>query len=119
MRVGNESLDILSRNIANSGTPGYHRQSLSVIDRLANSPSARTGGLERVFNKSLQTYYTRQVSDIGLCQRPRQRARPAAGRRSASRATPTSLDTQLSEPPQRALDHRDEPRRSGDARRAC
>lgn len=65
MRVGNESLDILSRNIANSGTPGYHRQSLAVIDRMANSPSARSGGLERVFNKSLQTYYTKQVSDTG------------------------------------------------------
>ena len=79
MRVGNESLDILSRNIANSGTPGYHRQSLSVIDRLANSPSARTGGLERVFNKSLQSYYTRAGRRHGLCQRPLQPARPAAG----------------------------------------
>lgn len=95
MRVGNESLDILSRNIANSGTPGYHRQSLSVIDRLANSPSARTGGLERVFNKSLQSYYTRQVADTGFAS---SRAN-LLNRLQASLGKPgdaTSLDTQLS-----------------------
>jgi flagellar hook-associated protein 1 FlgK len=95
MRVGNESLDILSRNIANSGTPGYHRQSLSVIDRLANSPSARTGDLERVFNKSLQSYYTRQVADTGFAS-----VRSSLlNRLQASIGRPgdaTSLDTQLS-----------------------
>jgi flagellar hook-associated protein 1 FlgK len=66
MRVGNESLDILSRNIANAGTPGYHRQGLTVVERMSTSPSAKTGGLERVFNQSLQSYYTRQVSDSGF-----------------------------------------------------
>lgn len=65
MRVGNDSLDVLSRNISNAGTPGYHRQSLSVIDRVANSPYARSGSLERVFNTSLQTYYSRTVADTG------------------------------------------------------
>ena len=96
MRVGNDSLDVLSRNIANSGTPGYHRQSLTVIDRLANSPSARTGGLERAFNQSLQTYYTRQVSETRLCQRPCERARPAAGHLGKP-GDAASLDTQLGE----------------------
>lgn len=64
LRVNQDSLDILSRNIANSGTPGYHRQSLNVIDYNAQDSSyARSAGTNRAFNTSLQTYYTRQVSD--------------------------------------------------------
>ncbi|HEY8574716.1 MAG TPA: flagellar hook-associated protein FlgK [Devosia sp.] len=64
LRVNQDSLDILSRNIANAGTPGYHRQSLNIIDYNAqNSSYARTAGANRAFNQSLQTYYTRQVSD--------------------------------------------------------
>lgn len=64
LRVSQDSLDILSRNIANSGTPGYHKQSLNVVDYNSQSSSyARTAGANRAFNTSLQTYYTRQVSD--------------------------------------------------------
>lgn len=64
LRTNQDSLDILSRNIANQGTPGYHRQSLTVVDYNSQSSSyARTVGVERAFNSSLQTYYTRQVSD--------------------------------------------------------
>lgn len=64
LRVNQDSLDILSRNIANSGTPGYHRQSLNVIDYNSQDSSyARSSGTNRAFNTSLQTYYTRQVSD--------------------------------------------------------
>jgi len=66
MGTGQASLEILSRNVANAGTPGYHRQSLSVIDTMgANSTFARTGGLERAFDQSLQAYYTDAVSDAG------------------------------------------------------
>ncbi|WP_172123593.1 MULTISPECIES: flagellar hook-associated protein FlgK [unclassified Devosia] len=64
LRVNQDSLTILSRNVANQGTPGYHRQSLSVGDyNNENSSYARTLGTTRAFNTSLQTYYTRQVSD--------------------------------------------------------
>ena len=64
LRVNQDSLDILSRNIGNAGTPGYHRQSLNIVDYNAQSSSyARTVGANRAFNLSLQTYYTRQVSD--------------------------------------------------------
>jgi flagellar hook-associated protein 1 FlgK len=64
LRVNQDSLDILSRNIANSGTPGYHRQSLNIVDYNSRDASyARSVGTNRAFNSSLQAYYNRQVSD--------------------------------------------------------
>ncbi|WP_348984742.1 flagellar hook-associated protein FlgK [Devosia sp. J2-20] len=58
------SLGLVSRNIANSGTPGYHKQSLNVVDYNTQTSSyARSVGANRAFNASLQTYYNRQVSD--------------------------------------------------------
>ena len=64
LRTNQDSLSILSRNIANSGTPGYHRQSLNVVDyNTDTSTYAKTMGATRAFNQSLQSYYTRQVSD--------------------------------------------------------
>lgn len=67
MRSGQNGLDVLSRNVANSGVPGYHRQSLSVIDTLGvNSTYVRNGTVTRAFNESLQQYYTRSMSDSGF-----------------------------------------------------
>jgi len=64
MKVGQNALDVLSGNVANSGTPGYHKRSISVIDSLGvNSTYARQGALTRTFNQSLQQHYTRAVSD--------------------------------------------------------
>lgn len=67
MRVGQSALDVLSHNVANAGTPGYHRRSVSVIDSLGvNSTYAREGQLQRTFNQALQSHYTRAVSDSGF-----------------------------------------------------
>ncbi len=64
LRVNQDSMGILSKNVANSGTPGYHRQSQTILDYNSESSSyARSTGVTRAFNKSLQTYYTRQVAD--------------------------------------------------------
>jgi flagellar hook-associated protein 1 FlgK len=64
MKIGQNALDVLSGNVANSGTPGYHKRSISVIDSLGiNSTYAREGALTRTFNQSLQQHYTRAVSD--------------------------------------------------------
>ena len=67
LRINQDSLTVVSRNIANSGTPGYHRQSLNVVDYNDHSSTyARTIGINRAFDKSLQTYYNRQVSDTAM-----------------------------------------------------
>ncbi|RUT33141.1 flagellar hook-associated protein FlgK [Arsenicitalea aurantiaca] len=64
MKVNQSALDIVSRNVANAGTPGYHRQSLTIVDSAGiNSSLVNAQGVERAFNQSLQSYYTRQVSD--------------------------------------------------------
>jgi len=67
LRINQDSIDILSRNVANAGTPGYHRQSLNVIDyNSQNGTYARSEGVNRAFNQSLQAYYNRQVADTAL-----------------------------------------------------
>lgn len=64
MKIGQNALDVLSGNVANAGTPGYHKRSISVIDSLgANSTYARQGALTRTFNQSLEQHHTRSVSD--------------------------------------------------------
>ncbi|WP_374620201.1 flagellar hook-associated protein FlgK [Devosia sp.] len=64
MKIGQNALDVLSYNVANAGTPGYHKRALSVIETLGvNSTYAREGALSRTFNQSLQQHYTRAVSD--------------------------------------------------------
>ncbi len=67
MRVGQKALDVISTNVANAGTPGYHRRSISVIDTLGvNSSYAREGALSRAFNQSLQQHYTKAVAESGF-----------------------------------------------------
>src|SRR5690606_23746480 len=67
LRTSQDSITILSRNVANAGTPGYHRQSLNIIDYSSqNGTCARTAGVDRAFSQSLQTYYNRQVADTSM-----------------------------------------------------
>ena len=64
MSVNQQALAIVSRNVANAGTPGYHRQSLNIGERLsAGSPSAATLSVNRTFNQVLQNSYVREVAD--------------------------------------------------------
>lgn len=67
MRVGQSALEVVSSNVANSGTPGYNRRSISVIDSLGvNSTYAREGGVTRAFNQSLQQHYTSTLARSGF-----------------------------------------------------
>ncbi|MBJ6986528.1 flagellar hook-associated protein FlgK [Devosia sp. MC521] len=64
LRTNQDAISVLSRNVSNAGTPGYHRQALNIVDyNTENSSYARTVGVNRAFSQSLQTYYNRQVSD--------------------------------------------------------
>lgn len=64
MNVTQRGLEILSRNVANSGTPGYHRQSINIVDGSTNGSSyARVTSVDRAFNSSIQRYYNEQVSN--------------------------------------------------------
>ena len=66
MATSQNSLAVVSRNVANAGTPGYHKQSLNVIDMMGtNSAYAKSGGVQRAFDNSLQAYYNSATSDAG------------------------------------------------------
>jgi flagellar hook-associated protein 1 FlgK len=64
LNVTQSNLDVLSRNVSNSGTPGYHRQSVTALDQTGNNSSyAISTSVTRAFDQSLQTYYTTETSD--------------------------------------------------------
>ena len=62
MNVSQNSLDVLSRNVANSGTPGYHRQSLSVIDTNGRQQHLRPhrAASSAPSTRACRRYYTRR-----------------------------------------------------------
>jgi len=66
MNTTQSSLEVLSRNVANAGTPGYHKQSVAIVEGIgSNSSYVRFAGVERAFNDSLQSAYNRGTADLG------------------------------------------------------
>lgn len=64
MNTTQSGLGVLSRNVSNAGTPGYHSQSLNVVDAQgSNSAYARIEGVDRAFSTSLQRQYNESISD--------------------------------------------------------
>ena len=63
MNASQRGIDVVSRNIANQGTPGYHRQSI-VIEETAYGTSAqvRASTLSRAFNEALEKQHLVAVS---------------------------------------------------------
>ena len=58
------SIEVLSRNVQNSGTPGYHRESVDVVDQQGNTSTyAINSTVTRAFNQSLQSSYNNETSD--------------------------------------------------------
>ena len=58
------SIEVLSRNVQNSGTPGYHSESMSVIAQAGpTSTEAQATAGTRACDKSLQTAYKNETSD--------------------------------------------------------
>ena len=66
MRTTQNGLTVLSRNVANSGAAGYHRQSVVIKDMTGGSGTyASFVGTKRAFVSSLERAYTREVSGMG------------------------------------------------------
>ncbi|WP_127144738.1 flagellar hook-associated protein FlgK [Pelagibacterium montanilacus] len=67
MNASQRGIDVLSRNVANAGTPGYHRQSQTVTDTsFGTSAQVRLAGLERAFNDALQKQHVSAVSSASF-----------------------------------------------------
>ncbi len=67
MHTTQKGLEVLSRNVANAGTPGYHRQSVNIAEEMGNGSSAyaRLASVDRAFTESLQRLYNQELSNIG------------------------------------------------------
>jgi flagellar basal body rod protein FlgB len=103
------SLEVVSRNISNSGTPGYHAESMNVIGQAGpDSNYAIATQVTRAFDKSLQLSYNNETSDSAyaavtakyLNQRS---ARSPPARTIIRPAPPSSPVPKLSPPPSTAL----------------
>lgn len=66
MKTTTDGLSVVARNVANAGTPGYHRQTLN-IDKGGNAGFINSS-VSRTFNDALQKYYNTQVSDGAYTQ---------------------------------------------------
>jgi len=66
MDLSQRGLTIVSRNVANAGTPGYHRQSLQRAEDMGvNSVSVRAAKVQRAYLASLDTQTYRETSKMG------------------------------------------------------
>lgn len=64
LKASQTALEVISRNISNAGTPGYHKQSLNVIEvGRGDNSYVRAGDVTRAFDSILQNYYTKQVPE--------------------------------------------------------
>ncbi len=69
MNASQRGIDVVSRNIANQGPPGYHRQSI-VIEETSYGTSAqvRASTLSRAFNEALEKQHLVAVSSAGYAE---------------------------------------------------
>lgn len=64
LKASQTALEVISRNISNAGTPGYHKQTLNVIEvGRGDNSYVRAGQVNRAFDSILQNYYTKQVPE--------------------------------------------------------
>jgi len=64
LKASQTALEVISRNISNAGTPGYHKQTLNALEvGRGDNSYVRAGTVERAFDSILQNYYTKQVPE--------------------------------------------------------
>lgn len=62
LKASQTALEVISRNISNAGTPGYHKQTLNVVEvGRGDNSYVRAGDVNRAFDPILQNYYTKQL----------------------------------------------------------
>ncbi|WP_299347481.1 flagellar hook-associated protein FlgK [uncultured Maritalea sp.] len=66
MDMNQRGLTVVSRNVANAGTPGYHRQKLSLVEDLGvNSVNVRVAKVQRAYVQALETQTHRETGKMG------------------------------------------------------
>ena len=64
MNASQRGLEVISRNVANSGTPGYHRQAVVLTEtHYGQASQVRMGTVQRAFDQALQKQHVISVSD--------------------------------------------------------
>ena len=64
MNASQRGLEVISRNVANAGTPGYHRQSVVLTEtNYGQASQVRMGTIQRAFDQALQKQHLISVSD--------------------------------------------------------
>lgn len=64
LKASQSALEVISRNISNAGTPGYHKQTLNAVEvGRGDNSYVRAGTVDRAFDSILQNYYTKQVPE--------------------------------------------------------
>ncbi|WP_404403207.1 flagellar hook-associated protein FlgK [Pelagibacterium halotolerans] len=67
MNASQRGIDTVSRNVANAGTPGYHKQSLVISETtFGTSAQVRTLALDRAFNQALEKQHLVAVSNASF-----------------------------------------------------
>lgn len=66
MRTTQDGLAVLSRNVANAGSPGYHRQSVTIQDMNSGSSTyAQLVDVQRAFSAALQRANNQETAGLG------------------------------------------------------
>lgn len=66
MLTSQSGLEVLSRNVANAGTPGYHKQSLNIDERFTGVSSyVREAGVQRAFAAALEAQTHAETGRMG------------------------------------------------------
>lgn len=66
LNASQQGLEVVSRNVSNSGSPGYHRQSVVVTDGVGTSSNyVRFAGVHRAFEAAIERQHSTELSGLG------------------------------------------------------
>lgn len=69
LRASQKGLEVVSRNVSNAGSPGYHRQSLVVKDAVGNNSNyVQFAGINRTANAAIERAHGAELSSVGYSE---------------------------------------------------